>query len=97
MERKRIRFISEEPKLANILKRRKPIIIPDYLYMWSVQWIEDVGRVMRSREMMVSAVASALYYAGIMSLARFINIDAILPNIKVQFVRDFLARLFGRR
>jgi len=72
-ERRKIRFISEEPKLGMWLKTRKPIVLPQDVYDWATDWVHDVGAVMRSREMMVSMVASVAYYALFMGLLRIIS------------------------
>lgn len=56
------KVISPEPKLAQILHKRDPLILPEETYHWIVDWIEDVGSVMRSREYKVSFMANALTY-----------------------------------
>lgn len=58
----KLRFISPEPKLAKVLRSRKPIVMAEETYDWFVSWVEDVGTVMRSREYMVSTVAYYISY-----------------------------------
>jgi len=62
------RFISEEPRLAYVMKAVDLGLLPKDVKEWAVSWVEDVGRVVRSREMMVGFVASVIYYAGIVSV-----------------------------
>ena len=56
---KQLRFINPEPRLALLLGAREPKALPRPLYAWSVQWMADVGSIMRSREYM--AYTGALY------------------------------------
>ena len=67
-----LRFIREEPILANTLRKIDLKILPTDIREWALKWVEDVGRAMRSREMMVGFVASALYYVGLICLVSFI-------------------------
>jgi len=83
-ERKKIRFISPEPRLALALRRIPPIIAPEIKDWWN-SWLEDVGRVMRSRDMMVANVASMAYYA--IFLLAFRTIPALR---EMKFVRELL-------
>lgn len=61
-ERGKLRFLREEPVLALVLRKIDFKILPASLRTWALDWVEDVGRVMRSREMMVGTVASLAYY-----------------------------------
>jgi hypothetical protein len=71
-EKKKLRFIREEPWIAQTLRTFRPLkIVPEDLHDWFWDWVQDVGAVMRSREMMVGFVASIGYYAlalGLMNL-----------------------------
>jgi hypothetical protein len=67
-----LRFIREEPVLANTLRKIDFKILPTDIREWGLKWVEDVGRTMRSREMMVGFVASSLYYVVLMCLVSFI-------------------------
>jgi hypothetical protein len=67
-----LRFIREEPVLANTLRKIDLKILPTDIREWGLKWVEDVGRTMRSREMMVGFVASSLYYVVLMCLVSFI-------------------------
>jgi hypothetical protein len=78
--RARLRFIREEPWIARTLRTIKPLrIVPDELHDWLFDWVEDVGAVMRSREMMVGIAASIGYYAILMSLMRFLGATGLRP------------------
>jgi hypothetical protein len=71
-EEKKLRFIREEPWIAQTLRTFRPLkIVPEDLHDWFWDWVQDVGAAMRSREMMVGFVASMGYYAlflGIVNL-----------------------------
>ena len=62
------RFISEEPRLAYVMKAVDLGLLPKDVKEWATSWVEDVGRVVRSREMMVGFVASVIYYTGIITV-----------------------------
>jgi len=66
-ELRKIRFISEEPKLAQALRRlQKEVkiqVLPPEWLDWGIDWVEDVGTVMRSRSYMAGTVAMYLSYA----------------------------------
>jgi len=85
-ERRELRFISPEPKLALLMREWKPLVIPQALYDWAVGWVEDVGRTMRSREYMVGAVASTAYTGLIVGVFR------LAPALR-EF--KFLAEILG--
>ena len=94
MERgRKIRFISEEPKLGTWLKTRKPIVLPQDIYDWATDWVHDVGAVMRSREMMVSTVASAAYYVILMGLVRLISATQLREVVRLPIIKEFLEGL----
>ncbi len=71
-EKEQIRFINPRPVLALILAKREPKVIPKELNDWAIQWVADIGSIMRSRDYM--AYTAALYGGmGMMSaLLRFI-------------------------
>jgi len=72
----RIRFISPEPVLAQALRKRKPVILSEAGYKYVVDWVEDVGRVLRSRDMMVSMAASGVYSVILVGLF------ALVPGLR---------------
>jgi hypothetical protein len=73
-ERRKLRFIREEPWIARTLREiRVTRLVPSDLRDWFWDWVEDVGTVMRSREMMVSFVASMGYYAISLVLISFLS------------------------
>ena len=61
-EREKIRLISPEPLLANRLRRRAPRIISREGWEWSVDWVQDVGIVMRDRGFIAYTIASTASY-----------------------------------
>jgi len=62
-----VRFISSEPRLAQVLEAVDFGILPRDIREWAIGWMKDVGKVVRSREMMVGFAASLVYYAGLLS------------------------------
>lgn len=72
MEERKFRLIREEPVLGLRLKARTPIILPKNLYDWATDWVHDVGAYMRTREFLVSAIASGIYTLGLVALFTFI-------------------------
>jgi len=61
--RVRIRVIAPYPVLAKILAKHKPILISKEGWDYIVNWVADVGTVMRSREYMVSVIVSVITQA----------------------------------
>lgn len=57
--RPKLRFVREDPVLANILKNRRPNIGQN-AYDWAVEWVEDIGYIIRSRDFMASSIASQI-------------------------------------
>lgn len=66
-EREKIRIISPEPKLALLLRERKPMLIHRDNWDWTVDWVQDIGIVMRDRGFIAYTVASTASY-GILIL-----------------------------
>jgi len=48
------RIVNPEPRLANYLGSRKPIVVPQPVYDWAVDWVDDVGTVMRDRRYIIT-------------------------------------------
>jgi hypothetical protein len=59
---KRLRLISPEPRLAQLLRRREPKLISREGWDWTVDWVQDVGLVMRDRGFMAYTLASTASY-----------------------------------
>lgn len=55
-----IRLINPNPRLAQFLAERGPKALSDESYEWIVEWIADVGTIMRSRSFMAYGVASII-------------------------------------
>jgi len=64
-----IKIISPNPRVAEFLAKRDSLIIPKEVYDFGVSWVRDVGKVMRSREFLVSSVASYASYGIILALS----------------------------
>ena len=64
-----IRFIDPQPRLALALHNRKGAILPEEIREYLLNWVADVGVVMRSRSFMVSTVASYVSSGIIAGLA----------------------------
>jgi len=74
--------------LAEILKRRKPLVAPEPYYRWAVNWVEDIGTIMRSRQYIAGTIAGYISYAVLLALISF------FPGIK-RF--EFISRVLGVR
>lgn len=61
------RFISPEPRLALLLRKREPKLISREGWDWSIDWVQDIGIVMRDRGFIAYTVASTASY-GILIL-----------------------------
>jgi len=72
-ERDEIRLISPEPLLAKLLRRRAPRIISREGWDWSVDWVQEVGIVMRDRGFIAYTIASTASYGF------FILISELFP------------------
>ncbi|MCW4048246.1 MAG: hypothetical protein NWE89_00785 [Candidatus Bathyarchaeota archaeon] len=79
-KRETLRLISPNPRLAIILAEREPRVISKEINDWAIQWVADVGSIMRSREFL--AYTAALYGSmGLMSgLLRLIPDVALLDT-----------------
>lgn len=79
--RQRLRLIKDEPRIALTLRGIRDALPrakgrQGALSEWALQWLEDLGTVIRSREMMVISVASIGQFLGISRLI------AVLPAIR---------------
>lgn len=84
-EEKPLRFVSPKPVLALILAKREPRIIPREINDWAIQWVADIGLIMRSREYM--AYTAALY-GGMWLMSAFLG---LIPDVAL--LDTFLKRL----
>ncbi len=53
-----IRFINPNPRLAQFLSERSGALLPEEAREWMVEWIADVGEIVRSRSFLAYTVAS---------------------------------------
>jgi len=91
-EEEKLRFIREEPWIARTLRKFRPLrVVPKEIHDWLFDWAEDVGRVMRSREMMVSFVASMGYYAIAVGLISLLESIGLVPKV-VERVKRIVGR-----
>ena len=74
-EREKIRLISPEPLLANLLRRREPRIISREGWDWSVNWVQDVGIVMRDRGFIAYTIASTASYGVFILLSELFPVS----------------------
>ena len=61
-EREKFRVISPEPRLAFLLRKREPKLISRGSWDWTVDWVQDVGIVMRDRSFIAYTAASFASY-----------------------------------
>jgi len=78
---RKLRFIREEPWVARTLRGIRIGVAPKELHTWLWDWVEDVGRAMRSREMMVGFAASMGYYAILMALLSVVERLGVAPRL----------------
>lgn len=69
-----IRFVNPDPRLAQFLSERGSTVLPEEVHEWMVEWIADVGTIVRSRAFMAYTVASV--FSG--TVLRFIPMPGIL-------------------
>ena len=55
-----IRLINPNPRLAYFLAQRGPKVLSDESYEWIVEWVADIGTIMRSRSFMAYGIASII-------------------------------------
>ena len=87
-ERPKLRLLREEPVVALRLRERRPAIIPEDLYDWAIDWVSDIGKIMRSRSYMAGSLALYISY-GLVTLP-----FAVMPELK-RF--NLVARVLGVR
>ena len=80
-KREKIRLISPEPRLAFLLRAREPKFIPREGWDWSIDWVRDVGAVMRDRGFIASTVASFASYGILLAVAELFPISRKLGII----------------
>lgn len=68
-----IRLVSPEPVLAEILRRRKPILMGEAGYYWLVDWIESIGRILRNRDMIAYSVATIFMNIGLYGVIEVVS------------------------
>lgn len=72
-----IRLLSPTPKVAEILLNRKPILIPQVWYDWAIGWLYDIGKTLRSRDMMVSFITSNIYNKAFQILRSYTGLSVL--------------------
>ena len=58
------RLIDANPIVAKILSKRESTIIPKRIYNWGVEWIAEVGAIIRSRNFIASNLAYGIIGAS---------------------------------
>lgn len=76
-----LKFISPSPKLALALSKRERTLLPKPLYDYLVDWVEEVGTLMRTKEYMVGFVASAASTGVLLVAAKYLPITRRLGII----------------
>lgn len=69
-----IRFVNPDPRLAQFLAEKSLGILSDEAHEWVVEWVADVGAIVRSRSFMAYTIASL--FGG--AVLRFIPMPGIL-------------------
>ena len=90
---KRIRFIREEPVFAQSFRGIYFGLVSKELHDWFWDWVEDIGRTLRSREYMLSVVTGAIYMVGINAIARLLGISKV--NLLQVFLESLGVRVGG--
>ena len=73
------RIISDKPRLAMVLREFDLGILPKDVREWAISWVEDVGTLVRSRDMMVGFAASLTYYIVAFTLMSMLKTKGLLP------------------
>ncbi len=55
-----IRLVDPDPRLARFLSERGPKVLPAEVHEWVVEWVYDVGEIVRSRSFMAYTIASVI-------------------------------------
>lgn len=87
----KFKLINPEPVFAMWIRKQKPLALSDEMREWAVDWIGDVGIELRSRPMLVSMVANAVYVALASGILRLAPAQARERIKSLPFLRDFLA------
>jgi predicted AAA+ superfamily ATPase len=74
-EQQKLRFISEQPVLAQTLRQLYLGILPKDIHTWAFDWFEDIGSIMRSRDFIAHNIAQLILFVGLNSLARIIGVQ----------------------
>jgi len=81
MVEERFRLISPEPRLAFLLREREPKLVPREGWDWTIDWVQDVGAVMRDRSFIASTLASFASYGVLLAVAELFPISRKLGII----------------
>jgi hypothetical protein len=83
VEKKRTRFIREEPWIAQTLRTVKLLkFVPEELRDWFWDWVQDVEAMARSREMMVSFVVTMLYSIAAAKLLELLGVAEVFKAVR---------------
>jgi hypothetical protein len=78
-EGRRVRLISEQPRLTMLLRAVDLGLAPRELREWVLSWLEDVETTVRSREAMVSFVTFLIYSSAFSAVAG--GIGTLAPKV----------------
>ena len=59
-----LRFVTGDPMLAKLLAKRESIVVPKRLYGWGVEWLAEIGSIIRSRSFIASNLAYGIIGAS---------------------------------
>jgi len=69
-----LRFVNPNPKLARFLAEKSLGLLSEEAHEWVVEWVADIGTIVRSRSFMAYTIASV--FSG--TVLRFIPMPGIL-------------------
>ncbi|MEM2351290.1 MAG: hypothetical protein QXT26_02670 [Thermoproteota archaeon] len=70
MEKQPVRLISEKALVADLLEKRTPVVLPDWLYRSCVDLLRKFGSTFRNREYWVNILTSAFSQSLSIALSR---------------------------
>lgn len=68
-DKSRTQFISPQPRLAILLRAREPRVFSRGVWDWSVDWVQDVGSILRDRGFITYSMASFASYGVLLVVA----------------------------
>jgi len=90
------RLISDEPVLARTIRKSNLGILPTDIREWAISWAEDIGRTVRSREVMLSMITTLIYRVGLTRAIKIVEGFGITSKYPIvdSLVKTLKNRLF---